>query len=99
MAGKRGVHGAAFKAKVALAAARGDKTLSELARQFGLHPTQISSWKQRLLEGADSLFTDGRRKRTEERCDEQALYEQIGRLKVEVDWLKKKAAQFDGRQA
>ena len=99
MAGKRGVHSAVFKAKVALAAVRGDKTLSELARQFSLHPTQISSWKQRLLEGADSLFGDGRRKRSEERADEQALYEQIGRLKVEADWLKKKAAQFDGREA
>ena len=99
MAAKRVIHTAAFKAKVALAAVRGDKTLSELARQFGLHPAQISTWKQRLLEGADAIFADGRRKRAEERVDEEGLYEQIGRLKVELDWLKKKAAQFDGREA
>ena len=86
--------GAAFKARVALAACKGDKTLSELASQFGVHATQISTWKQRLLEGAAEVFEDRRRKqRTEENNNEQ-LFEQIGRLKMEVEWLKKKAAQF-----
>jgi transposase len=86
--------GAAFKARVALAACRGDKTLGELSSQFGVHATQISTWKQRLLEGASDLFEDRRRKqRTEENNNEQ-LVEQIGRLKMEVEWLKKKAAQF-----
>ena len=56
-----------FKAKVALAAVRGDKTLSELARQFQLHPVQISTWKQRLLERAHELFADGRQKPREPR--------------------------------
>lgn len=86
--------GAGFKARVALAACKGDKTLSELASQFGVHATQISTWKQRLLEGAREVFEDRRRKqRTEENNNEQ-LFEQIGRLKMEVEWLKKKAAQF-----
>jgi len=89
-----GGRGAVFKARVALAACKGDKTLSELASQFGVHATQISTWKQRLLEGAAEVFEDRRRKqRTEENNNEQ-LFEQIGRLKMEVEWLKKKAAQF-----
>ena len=56
---KRRNHGSAFKAKVALAALRGDKTLAELAEHFELHPTQISSWKQQLLEGVADVFDDG----------------------------------------
>jgi transposase-like protein len=96
MGRKAGVRGAGFKAKVALAAAKGDKTLAELAQQFDAHPTQISAWKQLLLEHAAELFEDRRkRKKTEASVDEQALYEQIGRLKVENEWLKKKAASFD----
>ena len=96
MGRKPGVRGAGFKAKVALAAAKGDKTLSELALQFDAHPTQISAWKQQLLEHAAELFEDRRkRKKNEASTNEQELFEQIGRLKVENDWLKKKAAQFD----
>ena len=95
MAGKKGVRGAGFKAKVALAAAKGDKTLAELVRQFDVHAAQISLWKQQLLERAGELFADRRRKKSASTVDEQALYEQIGRLKMENEWLKKKAAQFD----
>jgi transposase len=96
MARKPGVRGAGFKGKVALAAAKGDKTLAELALQFDAHPTQISAWKQQLLEHAAELFEDRRkRKKNEASTNEQELFEQIGRLKVENDWLKKKAAQFD----
>lgn len=86
--------GAAFKARVALAACKGDKTMSELASQFGVHATQISTWKTRLLEGAVDLFEDRRRKQRADADNQEELFEQIGRLKMEVEWLKKKSAQF-----
>jgi len=89
-----GGRGAGFKARVALAALKGDKTLSELASHFGVHATQISTWKQRLLEGAPDLFEDRRRKQRAEESNQEELFEQIGRLKMEVEWLKKKAAQL-----
>jgi putative transposase len=98
MARKRSVRGPEFKAKVALAAARGDKTLSELASKFKVHPTQISEWKRQLLARAAELFQDGRkckRKAAGNEAQEQELFEQIGRLKMEVEWLKKKAAELD----
>jgi transposase-like protein len=82
-----------FRAKVALAAVRGDKTTAELASEFGVHTNQVSSWKKRLLEGVAELFADGRvRKKDEAAVEEGELYEQIGRLKMEVEWLKKKSA-------
>jgi transposase-like protein len=92
------VRGPEFKARVALAAAKGDKTLSELGSKFKVHPTQISEWKKQLLERAAELFQDGRkakRKRAETGAQEEELYEQIGRLKMEVEWLKKKAAELE----
>ena len=96
MSKKRQCHSEQFKAKVALAAVRGDKTLGELARQFQVHPTQISTWKQHLLERVSELFADGRRKRDQERIDTDALYQQIGQLSMELSWLQKKTASFDG---
>ena len=88
------VRGAAFKARIALAAFKGDKTLGELASQFGVHATQISVWKQRLLEGSPGLFEDRRRKARSEENNQEELFEQIGRLKMEVEWLKKKSVQL-----
>jgi putative transposase len=86
----------AFKAKVALAAAKGDKTLAELASQYGVYPNQISAWKKQLVDQIEELFRDGRqRPRDGQEPEVSQLYEQIGRLKVEVEWLKKKAAEFD----
>jgi transposase-like protein len=85
-------HSSEFKAKVALEALKGQKTLNELASEFGVHPVQIAQWKRQLLEGSPSLFEDGRasrRERDQEQLVEQ-LYQQIGQLKVEVDWLRKK---------
>jgi len=94
MSKKRRSFGASFKAKVALAAVRGDRTTAELASKFGVHANQVSSWKKRLLEGAGELFADGRRGKEEGAANEEELYEQIGRLKMEVEWLKNKSAQL-----
>ena len=94
MTKKRRIYGASFKARVALAAYRGDKTTAQLAGKFGVHGNQISSWKRRLLEGAAEVFADGRRRKEEPSAKEEELFEQIGRLKMEVEWLKKKSAQL-----
>jgi putative transposase len=95
MARKRRSFSCAFKAKVALAACRGDKTTAQLAAEYEVHVGQITAWKKQLLEGSPGLFEDGRSKRaTEDAADEEELYEQIGRLKMEVEWLKKKAAEL-----
>ena len=93
MSRKRRTFSAAFKAKVALAAVRGDKTTAELASEFGVHGNQVSAWKKQLLEGAPGLFADGRTRETNGAAEEE-LYEQIGRLKMEVEWLKKKSAEL-----
>jgi transposase len=80
---------------VALAALKGDKTVGELAALHGVHPTLIHAWKKQLLDNAAELFQTGAKS-----CDAEhetlqgQLYEQIGRLKTELDWLKKKAASF-----
>jgi transposase-like protein len=95
MARKRKSHTAAFKAQVALAAIKGDKTVSELASVHGVHPTMIHAWKKQLLDSAEDIFHSGAKTSTAEHEALQAqLYEQIGRLKTELDWLKKKAASF-----
>ena len=91
MAGKRKQHTAAFKAQVALAAVKGDRTISQLAGQFGVHPTLIHGWKKQLLAGADQLFHHGGQPAAADAEAEKAeLFEQIGRLKMELEWLKKK---------
>jgi putative transposase len=94
MSRKRRSFGGAFKAKVALAACRGEKTTAQLASEYGVHAGQVAAWKKQLLEGAAGLFEDGRGRRAEEATHEEELYEQIGRLKMEVEWLKKKAAEL-----
>jgi len=90
MGKKRRVLGAKFKAKVALAAVRGDKTLSQLASEFGIHGNQVSAWRQKLLSEAAELFEDGRKQASREEASAEDMYEQIGRLKMELEWLKKK---------
>jgi transposase len=92
MVKKRKLHSAGFKAKVALAAVKEMETVSQLAGRHSVHPSQIHQWKRQLLEGAEGLFGEvGRpRKSSEQEVSEVALFEQIGRLKMELEWLKKK---------
>jgi transposase-like protein len=91
MSKKRRRHSAAFKFQVALAAAKESQTLNELASQFDVHPNQISQWKQQLLEHGTSIFSSASARQQREQAALQAqLYEQIGRLQMELEWLKKK---------
>lgn len=95
MGRKRKSHTSAFKAQVAVAAVKGDKTIAELASLHGVHPTLIHAWKKQLLGGAEGLF-DGA-STSVNRNDEELqskLYEEIGRLQAELTWLKKKLARF-----
>jgi transposase-like protein len=91
MSSKRRQHSGEFKAKVALAAIRGEKTVNELATEYGVHPVQITQWKRVLQEEAPRLLSSRRgRHEQEEEALKAALYQQIGQLKVELDWVKKK---------
>ena len=90
MASKRKSHGAAFKAQVALAAHKGDRTVNELAGHYGVHQTLIHAWKKQLLAGAQGIFEGPAKAASADAEARQAeLYEQIGRLKMELEWLKK----------
>jgi putative transposase len=95
---KRKVHTPEFKAKVSLDAIRGMKTASELASHYQVHPVQISAWKKQAIEILPEAFRRGNPKKptaTEQEIT-APLYEEIGRLKVELDWLKKKSVEFGG---
>lgn len=90
MENKRRKFNGSFKAKVALAAVKGDRTLAELASESGVHPNQITQWKRKLIDGVPGLFSNGHSQdpRGQEALTDR-LYQQIGQLKVELDWLKK----------
>lgn len=90
-------YSAEFKAKLALEVLKGQHTLNEIASEAGVHPNQLMQWKKHLLEGMPNLFTDkrGREHQAQEELTDR-LYQQIGQLKVELDWLKKKAERFGG---
>lgn len=83
------------KAKIALEALKGDLTISQITSKYGAHSTQINHWKKRALEGLSDIFSDRKQRREQDQgtlIDE--LYKQIGQLKVELDWLKKKSELF-----
>ncbi len=96
MKGKRRQHSAELKSKVAVAAIRGVSTVQQIAGKYEVHPTLVAKWKKEAVAGLPAVFSNGTGKRddSEARLREQ-LYEQIGRLKVENDWLKKKAELLD----
>lgn len=92
MAGQRKSYSAELKAKVALEAIKGQRTASEIASRFGVHPNMVSQWKRQALEEMPGIFSDRRaRAEAEAEAATAELYEQIGRLKVELDWVKKKS--------
>ena len=99
MAKQRRRHSPEFKAKVALEAIKGQKTVNEIASEFGIHPNQVSAWKRELLQGLETLFRQPNSKeQREHEALQSELYEQIGRLNMELEWLKKKAARFSERE-
>lgn len=89
---KRKLHSPELKAKVGLEALRGVKTTNEIGQAYGIHPVQVSQWKREIQEQASKLF-EGKRgpKPTSAHNGQEALFAQIGQLKVELDWLKKKS--------
>lgn len=96
MTKKRRQYAASFKFKVALEAINGMKTISQLSSEHEVHPTLVRNWKKQLLEEGQAVFTTKGKREERERAEQEAeLYEQIGRLKMELEWLKKKAARFD----
>jgi len=90
---KRRTHSPEFKAKVAMEAISGRKTIQEIAADHAIHPIQVSQWKKQLLEGASELFSRGRKDKDKEdsQAKESELFQQIGRLQMELEWLKKKS--------
>ena len=86
-----------FKSKVAIEALKGHKTISELSSEFNVHPTQINEWKRQLVELSKAAFNSKQLHKAQRSLEEERdrLYAQIGKLKVEVDWLKKKTGHLD----
>ena len=89
---KRKVHTPEFKAKVGLEALRGVKTINDIGQEFGVHPVQVGLWKKEIQEQAKTLF-EGKRgpKPLEAHREPEQLFSEIGKLKMELDWLKKKS--------
>lgn len=91
MARIRRKHSAEFKAKVALEALRETKTAAEIGNQYGVHAIQVAKWKKQALEGLSALFSTGKDSKVGDSELVPRLYQEIGELKVELDWLKKKS--------
>ncbi len=90
MGKKRNNYSPQFKAKVALEALKNEQTSAQLSAKYGVHPTMISSWKKALLDGASDVFAKGKKSSQQGEADVKSLYEEIGRLKVERDFLSRK---------
>ena len=90
MSTERRIHSPQFKAKVALAALRNEETTAELSKRFGVHPTMINNWKKALLDGAADIFGKNQKTAKQTEANEDNLYKEIGRLKVENDFLSRK---------
>jgi len=87
-----------LKASIALDAIKGQKTMSELASEYGVHANQISRWKKQLLDAAPDVFTRGKDKEVEKKeVERDRLYKKVGQLQIEVDWLKKRQVIWDER--
>ncbi len=96
MTKRRKKYSSEFKFKVALEAVKGQRTLNEIASSNSIHPNQVSTWKRQLLVEGQKVFGQQTAKKLKEQTAREAeLFEQIGRLKMELEWLKKKAAPFD----
>ena len=96
----RKVHGEAFKARVALESVRGDQTVNQIGSRYGIHPTLVNRWRQELIDGADSIFSpcQGPQEASEVADHDKLvaeLFAQIGKLKIELEWLKKKHQSVD----
>jgi transposase len=93
---KRPPHPPALKAKVALEALKEEKTSAEIASQYQVHPSQIRAWKSEALHGLEEVFADRRKRDAKDRqAYEDELLRQIGQLRVELEWLKKKTGLAD----
>lgn len=89
---QRKQYSADLKAKIAVEAVKGQRTMQEIASHYSVHPSQVTQWKKQLLEGVADIFSNGREHDTE--ADEELkaeLYQQVGKLQMELDWLKKKS--------
>lgn len=96
MKAKRRRHDPEFKARVALEALKGLKTIQQIAKEFDIHPVQVSDWKKAMTKGAAELFERGRTKAKEEDFERErdSLHSKIGQLAIEVDFLRKKSKQL-----
>lgn len=92
---KRNRYSGIFKARVSLEAIKEEATLAELSSKYQIHANQITTWKKKLLTNAKDIFEDKRRRKKNKEIQTDELYRQIGQLKVELDWLKKKSGLID----
>ena len=90
---KRRTHSPEFKARIDMQVISGSKTIQEIAAYHAIHPIQVSQWKKQLLDGASELFTRGMKSKEKEegQAKEAELFQQIGKLQMELEWLKKKS--------
>lgn len=96
MSAIRKQHSGAFKAKVVLETIKGQRTITELASEYGVHPNQITNWKKQAIDGLPAIFSNQKEKAEKKSKEiESELYKLIGQMKVELDWLKKKSGLID----